>query len=120
MTNTRLREDHPRFTLGAFLRSLLRKMTFVGAVLCVVIGIVACSHQNDAPAVPAEFVMPNVVGKFWVDAEDDLRKAGWTGVLIKGPDMPADPKDLHRVLTQLPAAGERVKSNVTVTAQFGV
>ena len=110
------------FGLRALVSNALQKLTSMGAIFCVVAGIVACSHQSNSPTVPSvptEIVMPKIVGKFWVDAEGDLRKMGWTGALIKGPDIPAEPKDLHRILAQLPAAGERVKSDVNVTAQFG-
>ncbi|BCI92426.1 hypothetical protein NIIDMKKI_76320 [Mycobacterium kansasii] len=39
-----------------------------------------------------QFVMPDLSGMFWTDAEPRLRALGWTGVLDKGPtSTPADP-----------------------------
>src|SRR5699024_10561803 len=36
-----------------------------------------------------QFVMPDLSGLFWTDAEPQLRALGWTGMLIKGPDVDA-------------------------------
>src|SRR6202007_175762 len=36
-----------------------------------------------------QFVMPDVTGQFWTEAEPRLRALGWTGVLDKGPDVDA-------------------------------
>ncbi|MDT5260062.1 MAG: eukaryotic-like serine/threonine-protein kinase, partial [Mycobacterium sp.] len=36
-----------------------------------------------------QFVMPDVTGQVWTEAEPRLRALGWTGVLDKGPDVDA-------------------------------
>jgi eukaryotic-like serine/threonine-protein kinase len=63
--------------------------------------------------------MPNLVGKFWAEAEPQLRSLGWTGVIVKGHDVPARPDDRNRVLLQSPTAGEPVNRGGEITLRFG-
>ncbi len=65
-----------------------------------------------------QFVMPNLVGQFWVDAEPNLRALGWTGVLVKGPDVPNSGQRTNAVVTQNPAAGAGVNFSGSVTLSF--
>lgn len=87
-----------------------------------IVGIVACSSEE--PSVPpttppAEIVMPNLIGKYWMDAEPQLRNLGWSGVLVRGPDVPVDPQDHNKVMTQDPPAGERMNREGPITVRFG-
>ena len=65
-----------------------------------------------------QFVMPNLVGQFWVDAEPNLRALGWTGVLVKGPDVSNSGQRTNAVATQNPAAGSGVDFSGPVTLSF--
>lgn len=65
-----------------------------------------------------QFVMPNLVGQFWVDAEPNLRALGWTGVLVKGPDVPNSGQRTNAVVTQSPAAGSGATFTGPVTLSF--
>lgn len=65
-----------------------------------------------------QFVMPNLVGQFWVDAEPNLRALGWTGVLVKGPDVPNSGQRNNAVVTQSPPPGAGVNFNGPVTLAF--
>ncbi len=67
-----------------------------------------------------QFVMPDLAGQFWVDAEPNLRALGWTGVMIKGADVPnAGDQNRNRVMTQSPPAGQGVNFNGTIALTFG-
>lgn len=88
--------------------------------LFVVAGAAACSSPTPPPAAPSTIVMPNLVGKYWAEAQPLLTSAGWTGMMDKGPDIPAvSPQDRNRVLHQNPTAGDQVSSDVRITLQFG-
>ncbi|MFM9034160.1 MAG: PASTA domain-containing protein, partial [Mycobacterium sp.] len=65
-----------------------------------------------------QFVMPNLVGQFWVDAEPNLRALGWTGVLVKGPDVANSGQRTNAVVTQSPSPGSGVTFNGSVTLAF--
>ena len=65
-----------------------------------------------------QFVMPNLTGQFWVDAEPNLRALGWTGVLVKGPDTPNSGQRTNAVVAQLPAPGSGVNFNASITLSF--
>jgi serine/threonine-protein kinase len=65
-----------------------------------------------------QFVMPNLVGQFWVDAEPNLRALGWTGVLVKGPDLPNSGQRTNAVVTQNPPPGTGVNFGGSVTLSF--
>ena len=65
-----------------------------------------------------QFVMPNLIGQFWVDAEPNLRALGWTGVLVKGPDLPNSGQRTNAVVTQTPAPGAGLNFNGSVTLSF--
>ncbi len=65
-----------------------------------------------------QFVMPNLTGQFWVDAEPNLRALGWTGVLVKGPDVPNSGQRTNAVVTQSPAPGAGLNFNGSITLAF--
>jgi eukaryotic-like serine/threonine-protein kinase len=66
-----------------------------------------------------QFVMPDLSGMFWTDAEPRLRALGWTGVLDKGPDVDAGGSQRNRVVSQSPAAGAGVNRSGIITLKFG-
>jgi eukaryotic-like serine/threonine-protein kinase len=66
-----------------------------------------------------QFVMPDVSGMFWTDAEPRLRALGWTGVLDKGPDVDAGGSQHNRVVYQNPSAGVGVNRDGIITLKFG-
>ncbi|MCW1957463.1 MAG: Stk1 family PASTA domain-containing Ser/Thr kinase, partial [Mycobacterium sp.] len=65
-----------------------------------------------------QFVMPNLVGQFWVDAEPNLRALGWTGVLVKGSDVQNSGQRSNAVVTQSPAAGSGVNYGASISLAF--
>ncbi len=66
-----------------------------------------------------QFLMPDLSGMFWTDAEPRLRALGWTGVLDKGPDVDAGGSQHARVVSQSPAAGTGVNRDGIITLKFG-
>ncbi|HET7668425.1 MAG TPA: Stk1 family PASTA domain-containing Ser/Thr kinase [Mycobacterium sp.] len=66
-----------------------------------------------------QFVMPDVRGGFWVDVEPNLRNAyGWTGPLIRGPDVQNSGQRTNAVVTQSPAPGTPLKFGDPITLAF--
>jgi eukaryotic-like serine/threonine-protein kinase len=65
-----------------------------------------------------QFVMPNVVGKFWTDAEPILRGLGWTGPLVPGPDVQNSGQKTNAVVTQSPSPGTGVNFGSSITLSF--
>ncbi|CAN5809396.1 Stk1 family PASTA domain-containing Ser/Thr kinase [soil metagenome] len=65
-----------------------------------------------------QFVMPNLQGQFWVDAEPYLRQLGWTGALIKGPNADNSGQKSNAVVTQSPQPGTGVNFNASITLSF--
>jgi eukaryotic-like serine/threonine-protein kinase len=65
-----------------------------------------------------QFVMPNLVGQFWVDAEPNLRALGWAGVLVKGPDAQNSGQRSNAVATQSPTAGTAVNFAGSIMLSF--
>ncbi len=65
-----------------------------------------------------QFIVPNLTGQFWVDAEPNLRALGWTGVLVKGPDVPNSGQRTNAVVTQSPAPGAGVNFGGSITLSF--
>jgi beta-lactam-binding protein with PASTA domain/predicted Ser/Thr protein kinase len=66
-----------------------------------------------------QFVMPDVTGMFWTDAEPRLRALGWTGVLDRGPDVDAGGSQHNRVVYQSPTAGQGANRDGSITLKFG-
>jgi serine/threonine-protein kinase len=65
-----------------------------------------------------QFVMPDVRGMFWVDAEPRLRALGWTGVLDRGADVQNSGQKTNAVVTQSPPPGTGVNFDSRVTLSF--
>ncbi len=66
-----------------------------------------------------EFIMPDVRGGFWADVEPNLRNGyGWTGQLIRGPDVQNSGQKSNAVVTQSPAPGTPVKFGDPITLAF--
>ena len=65
-----------------------------------------------------QFVMPDLSGQFWTDAEPRLRALGWTGVLDKGGDVQNSGQRTNAVVTQSPAAGTAVNFDCRITLSF--
>jgi serine/threonine-protein kinase len=65
-----------------------------------------------------QFVMPDLTGMFWTDAEPRLRALGWTGVLDKGGDVQNSGLRTNAVVTQSPPAGSGVNFNARITLSF--
>ena len=65
-----------------------------------------------------QFVMPNLIGQFWVDAEPALRGLGWTGSLVKGPDVPNSGQRANAVVVQNPPPGAGIDFGGSVTISF--
>lgn len=67
---------------------------------------------------PASFVMPDVRGMFWVDVARQLQAVGWSGSLLKGPDVRGSAYAPNVIVTQDPGPGERVAMSGMITLQF--
>jgi serine/threonine-protein kinase len=65
-----------------------------------------------------QFLMPDLVGQFWTDAEPRLRALGWTGFLDRGGDVPNSGQRTNAVVTQSPAPGTAVDFGSTITLNF--
>jgi eukaryotic-like serine/threonine-protein kinase len=65
-----------------------------------------------------QFVMPDLTGQFWTDAEPRLRALGWTGVLDKGADVPNSGQRINAVVRQSPSPGTAVNFGATITLNF--
>jgi serine/threonine-protein kinase len=65
-----------------------------------------------------QFVMPNVMGQFWSDIEPNLRALGWTGVLVKGPDVPNSGQRGNAVVLQSPPPGSGLIFDAPLTLSF--
>ncbi len=65
-----------------------------------------------------QFVMPDLRGMFWTDAEPRLRGLGWTGGLDKGGDVQNSGQPSHAVVSQSPSAGTAVNFGATITLSF--
>src|ERR1700729_1469961 len=66
-----------------------------------------------------QFLMPDVTGMFWTDAEPRLRTMGWTGILDRGPDVDAGGSQHNRVVYQSPSPGQGTNKDGSITLKFG-
>jgi eukaryotic-like serine/threonine-protein kinase len=66
-----------------------------------------------------QFLMPDLSGLVWTEAEPQLRSLGWTGILIKGADVDAGGSQRNRVVYQSPAAGQGTNKDGSITLKFG-
>ncbi|KRE27280.1 serine/threonine protein kinase [Mycobacterium sp. Soil538] len=65
-----------------------------------------------------QFVMPDLTGQFWTDAEPRLRALGWTGVLDKGADVQNSGQRTNAIVTQSPTPGSAVNYGSRITLSF--
>jgi eukaryotic-like serine/threonine-protein kinase len=65
-----------------------------------------------------QFVMPNLRGMFWTEAEPYLHSLGWTGGLIKLPNAQNSGVPSNGVVTQDPAAGTPIRFDASITLSF--
>jgi serine/threonine-protein kinase len=65
-----------------------------------------------------QFIMPDVRGMVWTEAEPRLRAMGWTGRLDKGADVRDSGQRSAAVVTQSPAAGTGVNYDSPITLSF--
>ena len=65
-----------------------------------------------------QFIMPNLVGQFWADADPRLRALGWTGALVKGADVRDSGQRTNAVVTQSPPPGTGVNYDGSITLSF--
>jgi serine/threonine-protein kinase len=65
-----------------------------------------------------QFVMPDVRGMFWADAEPRLRALGWTGVLDRAADVQNSGQRTNAVVNQSPSPGVGVNFDSRVTLSF--
>jgi eukaryotic-like serine/threonine-protein kinase len=65
-----------------------------------------------------QFIMPNLRGMFWTEAEPYLRSLGWTGGLIKLPNAQNSGVPSNGVVTQDPAAGTAINFGGSITLSF--
>jgi serine/threonine-protein kinase len=66
-----------------------------------------------------QFIMPDLSGLVWTEAEPQLRALGWTGILIKGADVDAGGSQHNRVVFQSPSAGQGTNRDGSITLKFG-
>ncbi|HXO51950.1 MAG TPA: Stk1 family PASTA domain-containing Ser/Thr kinase [Mycobacterium sp.] len=66
-----------------------------------------------------QFVIPDLTGMFWADAEPQLRALGWTGILVKGADVPGNDQARNRIVYQSPSALTGVNKDANITLKFG-
>jgi serine/threonine-protein kinase len=65
-----------------------------------------------------QFIMPDLTGMFWTDAEPRLRALGWTGVLDKGADVQNSGQRTNAVVSQSPSPGTPVNFGNRITLSF--
>jgi eukaryotic-like serine/threonine-protein kinase len=66
-----------------------------------------------------QFIMPDLSGLVWTEAEPQLRALGWTGILVKGSDVDAGGSQHNRVVFQSPSAGQGANRDGSITLKFG-
>ncbi len=66
-----------------------------------------------------QFIMPDLSGMVWTEAEPQLRALGWTGILVKGADVDAGGSQRARVVFQSPSPGQGTNKDGSITLKFG-
>src|SRR5206468_1270079 len=66
-----------------------------------------------------QFIIPDLSGLVWTEAEPQLRALGWTGILIKGADVDAGGPQHNRVVFQSPSPGQGTYRVGSITLMFG-
>lgn len=65
-----------------------------------------------------QFIMPNLRGMFWTEAEPYLKSLGWTGNLIKLPNAQNSGVVTNGVVTQSPDPGTAITYGSAITLSF--
>jgi hypothetical protein len=110
-------------SVTSYITGPARRIALGSTVALIAIGVVACSSTTTpAPTrtAPTSIPMPDLVGQYWLNAKPKLDSLGWKGVLVKGPDLPANPQQRYRIVVQSPAPGEHLDPDSSITLQFGV
>jgi beta-lactam-binding protein with PASTA domain len=63
--------------------------------------------------------MPDLVGMTVREAQNELGKAGWTGLFEQSQVPTADPNENNRILDQQPKKGQPLSKDQTVRIQVG-
>ena len=66
-----------------------------------------------------QFLMPNVIGRTYVDVVPFLEGLGYVGALLNGGDVPGSEDDRNRVVRQDPPAGTAVTRDGVITLDYG-
>jgi eukaryotic-like serine/threonine-protein kinase len=110
-------------SVTSYITGPARRIALGSTVALIAIGVVACSSAT-APThtstAPTSIPMPDLVGQYWLNAKPKLDSLGWKGVLVKGPDVPANPQQRYRIVVQSPAPGEQLDPDSPITLEFGV
>lgn len=121
-------------TVTSYITGPARRIALGSTTALVAIGAIACSSSTTPASpstttstimpvppslAPTSIEMPELVGMYWDAAQPKLDSLGWTGVVDKGPDIPAGPQHRNRIVTQSPAPGEPLASDGRITLQFG-
>jgi serine/threonine-protein kinase len=64
------------------------------------------------------FVMPDVRGMYWVDAEPMMRSLGWNGSLAKLPNAVDSGLPSNAIVDQVPPPGQKIPTDVVIQLQF--
>ena len=67
---------------------------------------------------PASFVMPDLVGRTWSEAEPTLCSLGWSGVLDVAPAVRGSGLPDNVIATESPTVGQRVANDERITVAF--
>ncbi|WP_409371403.1 PASTA domain-containing protein [Mycolicibacterium murale] len=99
------------------------------AVTVLVLTVGCAGGRTPAPAsAPASagpvapdlvlFAMPDITGMFWAEAEQVLGAAGWSGSVVKEPDVAAGEYSANQIAFQSPAPGQPVEATTKITVRF--
>jgi beta-lactam-binding protein with PASTA domain/predicted Ser/Thr protein kinase len=66
-----------------------------------------------------QFLMPNLIGKTYLEVVPFLQGLGYVGPLLNGGDVPGPDDNRYRVVKQDPAAGTGVNRGGTITLNYG-
>jgi beta-lactam-binding protein with PASTA domain len=99
------------------------------AVTVLVLTVGCAGERTPAPASapasvgpaapdPVSFAMPDITGMFWAEAEQVLGAAGWSGSLVKEPDVAAGEYSANQIAVQSPAPGQLVEATTRIAVRF--
>lgn len=59
-----------------------------------------------------------LTGLFWAEAEQVLGATGWSGSVVKEPDVAAGEYSANQIAFQSPAPGQPVEATTKITVRF--